>query len=396
MKIFAINSVPYGSTAKIMLGIKNLAQANGHTVQMACGYSYHPISQLKGNYYQIGGAIGKQIHTILAKATGKNGCFSRLATRKLIKKIKEFNPDVIHLHNIHGWFLNVPMLFSFIKKEKIKVVWTLHDCWAFTGGCAHFYAVGCDKWKTGCYNCNNRKSYPSSIVDNTKKSYVQKKQWFTGVEDLTLVSPSKWLENIIKQSFLAPYKTTVINNGINLSVFKHSDSEFRKTYDIEDKFLVLGVSYGWGYKKGIDVFESISKKLGDKYKIVLVGVDEQIEKRLGENVICVKRTDSQQKLIDIYSCADVFVNPTREDNFPTVNIEALACGTPVITFDTGGSPEIIDSSCGSVVERNDVDGLVKEIIRVCENKVFSVHDCVARAKQFDENDRFKEYLSLFK
>lgn len=232
-------------------------------------------------------------------------------------------------------------------------------------------------------------------IDTSEKMYNLKKKWFCGIKDMTIVTPSKWLADCVKQSFLNEYPIKVINNGIDLSVFKPVESNFREKYNLENKKIILGVAFGWGYRKGIDVFSELSKRLGDDYKIVLVGTDPDTDSKLPENIISINRTDNQVELAKIYTAADLFVTPTREDNFPTVNIEALACGTPVLTFRTGGSPEIADESCGSVVDVDDFDGMESEIIRICTESPYSKEACLKKAKQYDKNNCFEEYIKVY-
>lgn len=397
MKILEINSVPYGSTCIIMLGIHDVAEPIGIRVDTSSGYSTHPNRNLPTNHINIGGMLDKSLHMFLARLTGYNGCFSYLATRRLLRKVKKEQYDLIHLHNIHGWYLNIPMLFRYIKKHNIQVIWTFHDCWPFTGQCPHFTVVKCGHWKERCHNCPQFRDYPQSYVDQTKKMWNLKKKWFTGVQDMTIVTPSQWLADLVKQSFLREYPVKVINNGIDLSVFKPTASNFKAEYNIpETTKVLLGVSFGWGKRKGLDVFIELSKRLNDDYKIVLVGTDANIDKLLPSNIISIHRTQNQTELAELYTAADLFVNPTREDNYPTVNMEALACGRPVITFKTGGSPEIIDSSCGIVVDCDDIDGLETQIKQACEQTKFSTKNCLDRAASFDRNKRFKEYVGLYK
>ena len=286
------------------------------------------------------------------------------------------------------------MLFRYIKKNNVKVIWTMHDCWALTGHCANFDMVGCDKWKTECKKCPQYRDYPKSLFDNSKFMHKNKKKWFLGVKDLTIVTPSNWLEGIVKQSFLKDYPVKVINNGIDLTVFKPTESNFREKYNLKDKFILLGVAFGWGERKGLDVFIELSKRLSEEYQIVLVGTDDNTDKLLPDNIISIHRTQNQTELAEIYTAADLFVNPTREENFPTVNIEALACGTPVLTFNTGGSPEIIDESCGAVVAKNDIDSLEKEIYSFKESFQSFSH-CIARARTFNEAEKYLEYIKLY-
>ena len=400
-KVLAINSVPYGSTAKIMQELALISNSKGFEVKISSGYSYHPINEIRNlseeKHICIGNIMSKAFHMCMSKLLGNHGCYSRISTRKFIKKIKEFSPDIIHLHNIHGWYLNVPMLFNYIKQSKIPVIWTLHDCWAFTGGCAHFTFCRCNKWVDGCGECNNLKEYPIlSSVDRTKKMWKMKKECFCGLNNLTIVTPSQWLAELTKQTYFKKYPIQIINNGINLKVFKEITSRFREKYDIaKEQNMVLGVSLGWNERKGLDVFIELAKILPKNYQIVLVGTDNKTDVQLPNNIISIHRTQNQQELAEIYSAADVFVNPTREENYPTVNMEALACGTPVLTFSTGGSPEMIDDTCGCIVDCDDFDSLKKEIIRICEQKPYSVEQCVKKAKEFDQNKRFKEYLNLY-
>lgn len=399
MKIAEINMTHNGSTGKIMLQIAEVAREKGDAVK-----TYSPVRFARGKKV-IMPNIGEHLfwgsraeacfHYYVGALFGKNGMYSHSGTRQIIKDLEIFKPDIIHLHNIHAFCINLPMLFNYIKKNRIKVIWTLHDCWAFTGHCPHFVIAKCDKWKTGCHHCPQPRVYPKMYIDTSKKMYELKKEWFCGVEDMTIVTPSQWLADLVKQSFLKDYSVKVINNGIDLSIFKPTESDFREKYGLENKKVVLGVSFGWGYRKGLDVFVELAKRLCDDYRIVLVGTDANVDATLPENIISIHRTDNQIELAKIYTAADVFVIPTREENYPTVNMESLACGTPVLTFRTGGSPEIVDESCGSVVEVDDVDAMEKEIIRICEKKLYSESACLERAKTFDMKDRFQEYVELY-
>lgn len=397
MKVLSINSVPYGSTCNIMTGIHDVAIQFEVNLDTSSGYSTHPSNKLSSRHIKIGGFVNKCAHMLLAKLTGYNGCFSLYATLRLIKKIKKEQYDIIHIHNIHGWYLNIPQMFKFIKKQNIKVIWTLHDCWAFTGHCPHFTMAKCEKWKDGCHHCPQYRDYPKSQFDNSKFMYRKKKKWFTGVDNMTIVTPSNWLADLVKQSFLKNYPVKVINNGIDLSVFKPTQSNFRARYNIpNEKNILLGVSFDWGVKKGLDVFIELSKRLErDKYQIVLVGTNDDVDKQLPDSIISIHRTQNQKELAEIYTAADLFVNPTREENYPTVNMESIACGTPVLTFRTGGSAEILDETCGSVVDCEDIDAMEKEIVRICDWKPYGMEACLERAQSFDMNQRFQDYVSLY-
>lgn len=393
MRVVQINAVPYGSTGRIMFQLADALLARGDQTLCTAGFTWKGSD--RADFVLTSGIVEKSFHTWMARFTGRIGCFSRGATRKLLKRLDQFQPDILHLHNLHGWFLNLPMFFDYCKKRKIRVIWTLHDCWSFTGHCPHFIGIGCEKWRTGCGGCPLHRQYPQSFVDASATMYRLKRKWFTGVEDLTVVTPSRWLGNLAKQSFLGEYPVRVIPNGIDLTVFKPCENDVKAKYGIENKKLILGVSYAWDNKKGLDVFLELAKRLADAYRILLVGTDQQVEQLLPPEMIAVRRTDSQQQLAQLYSAADVFVNPTREDNLPTVNIEALACGTPVITFDVGGSGEVADESCGIAVAKDDLAALEAQIRRVCTEKPFSTQACTARAAMFAQENAIKSYLELY-
>lgn len=396
MRILQINSCNFGSTGNIMLGIAQLVKKEKHKCAVCVPMSRNNCTKKVDDQIFIGNRISRNIHLKLSQITGYNGCFSYLSTKQFIKKIDEFKPDVIHLHNLHNCYINLPMLFSYIKKHNTPVVWTLHDCWAFTGHCPHFTMVKCDKWKTGCHDCPQYRQYPASYVDRTKTMWKLKKKWFTGIQNMTIVTPSQWLADLVKESYLKDYPVQVINNGIDLSVFKPIPSNFREKYGIGNKKIVLGVAFGWGKRKGLDVFIELLKRLDhEKYQIVLVGTDDDVDKQLPESIISIHRTQNQTELAEIYTAADVFANPTREENYPTVNMESIACGTPVVTFKTGGSPEILDETCGTVVPCDDIDAMERDIIRVCETKPYGVEACVKKSASFDKNEKFKEYIDIY-
>ena len=397
MRIVQINGGAKGSTGKIMFGIAELAKAQGHAVMCAS-----PITTTNRDagedcgYYRIGTFNSRRLNVLLSRITGFNGCFAWIETYKFLKKLDEFKPDIIHLHNLHDSYINLPMLFNYIKKNNIPVVWTLHDCWAFTGQCPHFTIAKCDRWKTGCYNCRQYHEYPSSLYDNTKKMWQLKKQWFTGIKHLTIVTPSKWLAGLVKESYLKNYPVKVINNGINLNVFKPRKSNFREQYSIPlSRIMVLGVAFGWGYKKGLDCFIELAKELDkEKYQIVLVGTDDKVDEILPNSIISIHRTENQEKLAEIYTVADVFVNPTREENYPTVNIEAVACGTPVITFNTGGCVETIDEEVGRVIKEKSIKKLMEEIEMVTNIDLYKKTD-KGKVLEHNEKRKYLSYISLY-
>ena len=391
MKVVQINSCNNGSTGNIIININKTALYNDIESYMYCVKSRTSIKRNIPDMKYISSIFEHNIHIQLSKYSGYECCFSYYGTKKLIKELESINPDILHLHNLHNNFLNLKLLFTYIKRRNIKVVWTLHDCWGFTGGCPYFDILNCSQWKLECNKCDY-KGYPKGKVDRTKKMYNLKKEWFSGINHMMIVTPSKWLESLVKESFLKEYPTTVINNGINLEKFHPRKSNFRSKYNIEDKFIILGVSFSWGFRKGLDVFERISRQLDDRYQIVLVGVTQSIAENLNKNIICIERTYNEEELAEIYSEADVFLNPTREDNFPTVNIESLACGTPVLTFNTGGSPECLDEKSGQIVDEKNIIDILKRLI----SNNYDTDNCIERGKKFSADDKFKEYIELYK
>jgi glycosyltransferase involved in cell wall biosynthesis len=286
------------------------------------------------------------------------------------------------------------VLFNFLKKYKKPIFWTFHDCWPFTGHCAHFTVEKCQKWLDGCYACNQKNKYPYSwFFDRSKGLYKKKKDLFTSLDELTIITPSQWLKGLVKQSFFKNYPVEVINNGIKLDVFKPTYGNIKKHYNINERKILLGVSSVWSYYKGLDVFCELYRRLDStKYQIVLVGTDENVEKNLPDGIISIRRTTNQSELAELYTCADVFVNPTREDNYPTVNMEAIACGTPVVTFNTGGCAEIVTEQCGAVVYSNTVDEMVEKIYEVIGNRDFYINGCRSRANDFEEKKCFDKYV----
>lgn len=395
MTIFEINSVPYGSTGRIMFQIADTVESMGGTAYTSAAFTKSRGEQFPDTYHRIGGAVGKTEHIILAKLTGRHGCYSHFATYRLLHKIKQVEPDVIHLHNIHGWYLNWKMLFDYLKKANIPVIWTLHDCWTFTGHCPHFMAIGCEKWKTGCHDCALYKSYPGCFWDDSRFQYDYKRRCFTGVPDLTIVTPSQWLADLVKQSYLKDYDTVVINNGIDLTKFMPRVSDFRAKHCLENKIVLLGVAFDWTPKKGLNDFKRLAEDLPEEYAIVLVGVSEAVAKTLPDRIISIACTQNQEELAEIYSAADIFVNPTWEDNFPTVNLEALACGTPVVTYKTGGSPESITESTGRVVPYKDYVALKNAIFNMKNSKKTLSKNCCSYAKRYDLQLAYKKYCDLY-
>lgn len=390
MKVVQINTTcGVGSTGKICVGISELMSANG--IDNYILYS----SRTNGYPLGIGCSDDKavKLQALKSKLFGNYGFNSRKATRRIIAELERIGPDIVHLHNIHGHDCDLELLFSYFREKKTKLIWTFHDCWAFTAYCPHFTMAGCVKWKTGCGDCSQRRAF-SWFRDRSRELYEKKKRFFSGL-DMTIVTPSKWLAELVGASFLKEYPVSIIHNGIDLSVFKPATSDFRAQYGLQNKKILLGVSFDWSIRKGVDVLVELARRLPEEYRIVLVGTNDRVDKLLPKNILSIHRTQNQRELAQIYSAADLLLNPTREENYPTVNMESLACGTPVLTFRTGGSPEIIDGTCGAVVACGDVDAMEKEILRICGDTPYSREACLKKAEQFDQNERFKEYLKVY-
>ena len=391
MKVVQINTTyGVGSTGRICVEISQMLNAKNIE-------NYILYTQGEGDCtlgIKFAGSIYKKIQALKSRIFGNGGFNSNFATKRLLNELDRIQPDIVHIHNIHGHDCNLSMLFRYLKKKQIKIFWTFHDCWAFTANCPHFMMEKCEQWKIVCEHCPQIRR-TSWFFDRSRTLYNRKKKLISGL-DLTIITPSQWLADCVKESFLKDYPVRVIYNGIDLNVFKAIRSDFRTQNHITvDKKVILGVAFGWGKRKGLDVFVELSKCLPEQYQIVLVGTDSTVDKQLPNSIISIHRTQNQQELAKIYSAADVFVNPTREEVFGLVNIEALACGTPGITFRSGGSPECYDETCGSVVDCDDIDALEKEIIYVCETRPYTKEACIRKAKEFDKNTRYKEYIELY-
>lgn len=347
MKVLLVNAVcGITSTGKITAALAQQFEKEGHTVKVAYGRDGFVPEPFRKYAVRIGSDLDVKLHGVYTRLTDRHGFGSRHATEAFLKWAEDYNPDLLWLHNIHGYYLNVEMLFAWIKsRPNMQVKWTLHDCWSFTGHCAYFDMVHCDKWKTGCEHCPQKKAYPGSLLaDNSRNNYEKKKQLFTGVAHMTIVTPSKWLAGLVKQSFLKEYPVEVVYNTIDRNVFRPTPGDFRERYGLTDKKIILGVSNVWEPRKGLPDFVALSKILPENCRIVLVGLTPEQAKQMPENMVCIAKTNSPRELAEIYTAADLFFNPTYEDNYPTVNLEAQACGTRVVTYDTGGSRETLDEN----------------------------------------------------
>jgi glycosyltransferase involved in cell wall biosynthesis len=397
LRILQINTtVNSGSTGRIAEDIGRLAIERGHESYIAYGRGNRPSAS---KLIKIGNIWDVYSHVIKTSLFDRHGFGSTRATHHLVKIIKEINPDIIHLHNIHGYYLNVEVLFDFLKEFKKPVVWTFHDCWPFTGHCSYFDRYSCFKWQTICKQCPNLKGYPSSwFIDNSTLNFNDKKRIFNGLEKLVIVTPSLWLANHLKKSFLKDYPVRVTHNGIDLKGFDLSASlQIKEKYGLTNKAVILGVASVWDKRKGLADFIQLSARLTQAEQIVLVGLSQNQMQGLPDNITGISRTEDLNELTALYSIASVFVNPTYIDNFPTTNIEALACGTPVITYNTGGSPEAVDEHTGRVVPKGDIQGLLNSILELQSmdrEKLRSA--CRTRAlENFDKDKQYLKYLELY-
>ena len=389
MRILQINTtVNSGSTGRIAEDIGKTLISAGHESYIAfgCG-NQNSVSKL----IKIGGKLDFYVHGIISLFTDRHGFGSKRATKRLLKEIDIIKPDAIGLHNIHGYYLNVKILFKYIKDKNIPILWTFHDCWPFTGHCSY---------NTDCDNCKNcQRKYPTSIfLNQVTRNYNDKKLIFNKVNKLQIVTPSIWLKDLVKQSFLK-YPIQCVNNGVDLNQFQHSENykKLKEKLKLKNKKIILGVASTWDKRKGLSDFTKLASLLDSNYQIILIGLSNKQIQGLPENIMGVQRTESISELANYYSMAAVYINPTHKDNFPTTNIEALACGTPVITYNTGGSPESIDAETGKVVQKGDVIGLCNAIQELAlEPREQYAKLCRMRAEQlFNKDDRYQEYLKLY-
>ncbi len=397
MKIVELNTFcGAGSTGRIALDIARLAASEGDECVIGFGAGDAP-PEAQTFALRIGTPMERKLHGALRKLLDAEGYGSLRGTRALIRFLRAYQPDVIHLHNLHGCYLNLRALFAYLASADIPVVWTLHDCWPFTGHCAYFDYAGCERWKTQCADCPQQRTYPACIgLDGSKRNYQLKKELFTSVPRMTLAPPCRWLSDLLSHSFLARYPRRVIYNGVDTRVFRPAPSDIRARYGLEGKRLVLAVASEWVERKGLRYVSALAESLGGGYRVAVLGLTpEQIEHQ-PEALLALPRTGSAAELAAWYSAADCLVNPTLEDNMPMVNLEALACGTPVAVFRTGGSPECVDEACGHVVDKGDADALRKAVTDLCARKPELSAACVQRAQAFSSEACYREYLALYR
>jgi len=382
-----------GSTGRIAEEIGEIFIEGGHESYIAFGRGN---KNSRSELIRVGTKIDVYLHGIYTRLLDRHGFSSSRATRKLISKIKNIQPDVIGLHNIHGYFLHVGLLFEYLKEnEHIPVVWTLHDCWSFTGHCAYYSMEGCNKWKTHCSNCPlTHKRYPKSyLLDNSFKNFEDKQKAFTGHSNLTIVTPSKWLKDEVKQSFLRAYPVEVIYNGVDLERFK----PLKNNDKLNNKKLVLGVANVWEKRKGLEDFFALADILPNSYEIVLIGLNEKQKSNLPNDITGLLRTENIEELVSWYNRADIFVNPSREETFGMVTAEAMACGTPVVGYDVTATPELITEETGCIVKEDNIEGMASEIESIAKSQTNKYRrKCRKRAeKNFNKEDKLLEYYNLY-
>lgn len=395
MKILQINSVcGTGSTGKIIVQISDYLDSLNIENYIAYGLG----SSSRHNTYKIGNKMDNHLHSFISRKFCLQGYGSIISTLKFIRYIKKLDPTIIHLHNIHGHYLNFPILFRFLKKSKIEVVWTFHDCWPFTGKCAHFTKVKCNKWKTGCSNCQQLHTYPDSEIDRTKRNYIDKKNYFTSLDNLHIVTVSKWLKKIVEESFFKEKDIRCIYNGIDTSIFKPTESVLRKKLKIEDKFIILGVASVWNSGKGLDTFIELAKEIDENCVILLIGVSKEQINSLPSNIIGISRTENVMELVQFYTIADILINCSIEETFGLVVAEAMSCGTPAIVYNSTACPEVINNETGKLIYSNDIVELIEAIESFYNiNSKDILKKCRARIIDFYNIDlMLKKYLELYR
>ncbi len=379
------------STGRIAEQIGVKAKKHGWDVYMVHGGRYKGSSELKT--YQIQSKWSDYKHFLWDSfICGRAGLGSTNETEGFLMFLDEIKPTVVHLHNIHGYFINYKLLLNYLAGRNIPVVWTMHDCWPITGHCAYFDSIDCQKWKSCCHNCELLRSYPKSLIrDTSKETYLLKKQLFSLMPNITLVPVSEWLGDITRQSMAKDHaKIRVIHNGIDINIFRPTSTKPKG-----GKFRILGVANGFSGRKGLHDFNKLREILPNNFEITMVGLIGAEIKQIKPGIKGYARTSTIEELVRLYNEADVYINPTYSDNFPTTNIEALACGTPVITYKTGGSPEAVDEKTGVVIEQGDVVGLA-EAIKLMQEKPLSSFDCRKRAEDlFDKDKCFEKYVKLY-
>jgi putative colanic acid biosynthesis glycosyltransferase len=391
--LLQINSARnFRSTGKIVEDIGCFAKAKGWDSYVANSARFSMPSKL--NDISCNSKFGEYLHAVLGKVLDAVGLFSTIETKLLIRKIENLHPDIIHLHNIHNYYLNYRILFDYLSQIDIPIVWTLHDCWPITGHCYHFDSVKCNKWETGCYDCPLRKKH---LFDRSNRNYKLKKYYFTKSENLTIVTVSQWLNDMVKKSFMQSYPSRVIYNGIDVNIFKPSENDLRKCLGLKNKFIILGVATAWTKSKGLYDYYELCKKIPKEFKIVLLGLNRKQIKRLPFGIIGIEKTNSQLELAQYYSMADVLMSLSYGESMGLTIVESMLCGTPVIVYNNTAQPELITRETGISVETGSIDGVVSAINKVCKRGKASYSLSCRRLSFncYNEEDRFLDYIQLY-
>lgn len=397
MKVLQIDvSVNTGSTGKIAEEIGLKIMETGGESFIGYGRDFRPS---RSETIKIGNNLDQAFHLLQTRLFDRHALSSATATETFVDKIREINPDIIHLHQLHGYYLNIEKLCSFLKVYDKPIVWTFHDCWAMTGHCGYFSPADCEKWKTGCYSCPLSASYPASyFIDNSKNNYRIKKTLFSDLPKLTIVPVSYWMESVVEESFLKHHNTQVIYNGVDLKIFKPQDADkLRIKYNLGNKKVILGVAVVWSEIKGLKAFIELADYLDNNTVIILIGLTEKQIRSLPENMIGIGRTENADELAEFYSLAEVFVNPSIAESFGLVTAEALACGTPVVAYNVTATPELVKEGTGYVVEKNNISMLYSAIMKVMNaGKIEYADSCRKTAEVFfDKNTQYKKYVELY-
>lgn len=394
--ILQINVVSnWGSTGRIVEQIGQVAIANGWESYIAYGRYPRPS---QSNQIRISSKKEQLWHLIQTRLFDRHGLASRDETKKLITKIENIQPDIIHLHNIHGYFLNYRILFNYLAKKNIPIVWTLHDCWSFTGHCTHYSASKCYRWKTLCYNCPQKGEYPTSLFrDRSKQNHKDKIAAFSSVKGMTLVTVSDWLAQEVKQSFFSKYPIKKIYNGVDMNVFSPTHTKKSDLGIIDTKFLILGVASVWSYRKGLYDFILLRKRLPEDYVIVLIGLNKGQIGTLPKGIIGLQRTNNVQELTNYYSAADIYVNASVEETLGLTTVESLSCGTPAMVYNSTACPEVVSDETGFVVEPHDIEGMIEILQNLKEKKItIDSQKCRERVSHvFNEKKQYLKYIQLY-
>lgn len=397
MRIFQLNTVcGIKSTGRIAAEIGKLVEAEGGQCRIGCGANPVPDAVAHMAFKTLS-VPKRKLYTQMIRFFDADGFFNRSGTRRLIREMERFQPDVVHLHNIHGGYLHAETLFRYLRKKNLPVVWTLHDCWPFTGHCAYFDYSGCQRWLTQCRNCPQKHSYPVCIgLDRSRRNHIRKRKAFAGLSNLTMVTPCRWLQEHLRQSHMGGYPARVIYNGVDLTAFAPTPSDIRQRYGLTEGILLLAVAAEWDERKGLRYLLKAAKQLGPDYHFVIIGLSPEQIAALPEGLTGIQHTANVQELAQWYTAADCLVNPSMEDNMPMVNLEALACGTPIAAFRTGGTPEALSETTGLLVDKADVDGLCHAIRQLGPKTPERTEACLQRAQSFDAKRTFEDYLRLYR